>query len=102
MTTFHYWFSDTSSNAAHYNLYAPKEVIAKAPYRLMYFEEAKKFGPHVVGIFERNGLLINDTINTVKPCWNENEEYWANPCIQLDYKININNTNIILEINTSY
>lgn len=99
---FGFWYKDATDYADYY-VYAPKEVIAKAPYRLMYFEEARKFRPHVVGIFEKkNGLLINNTINTVTPCWNENEDYWVNPCIKLDYNININNTNIILEINTSY
>jgi len=102
MTKYYYWYHDTSSNYAVYNVYAPKEVIDNAPYTPMYFEYAKQFAPTVVGIFKRNGFLINDTINTVIPYWNKNEDYWANPCIELDYEINIDNTNIILEINTSY
>ena len=99
---FGFWFKDASSTYADYYVYAPNHVIAMASnalYKPLYVDEAKNFGPHVVGIFlKKNGLLINKTIDTVIPCWNENEDYWVNPCIKLDYNININNTNIILDL----
>ena len=53
---FGFWYKDASSNYAVLYVYAPKHVIAKASdasYKPIYFEEARKFGPHVVGIFEK-------------------------------------------------